>query len=180
MTFQGNSENKYFFNSSQDKISTMSLLFVQFPMIFFFLTIVMWTISRRCKLIFGSHFAISFQTQRKTSQFKPFPSSPMLLFQRESMWETSHRKMSSACIFMQIKVIFIWMVSPRFFYFFRPPFIAWKRLSTSPARRAIFHSVTQYTLWTGCNLSIRPFLATQAKQVEDPLPSVAWQREGQN
>ena len=44
---------------------------------------------------------------------RPFPSSLVPLFQNESKGETFHRKMSSACssIFMQIKVIFIRMVS---------------------------------------------------------------------
>ena len=43
----------------------------------------------------------------------PFPSSLVPLFQNESECETFHMKMSSACsfIFMQIKVIFIRMVS---------------------------------------------------------------------
>ena len=43
---------------------------------------------------------------------RPFPSSLVPLFQKESKCETIHMKMSSACsfIFMQIKVIFI-MVS---------------------------------------------------------------------
>ena len=42
-----------------------------------------------------------------------FPSSLVPLFQNESKCETFHMKMSSACsfIFMQIKVIFIRMVS---------------------------------------------------------------------
>ena len=44
---------------------------------------------------------------------KPFPSSLVPLFQNESKCETFHIKMSSACrfILMQIKVIFIRMVS---------------------------------------------------------------------
>ena len=44
---------------------------------------------------------------------RPFPSSLAPLFQNESKCETFHMKMSSACsfIFMQIKVIFIRMVS---------------------------------------------------------------------
>ena len=44
---------------------------------------------------------------------RPFPSSLGPLFQNESKCETFHMKMSSACsfIFMQIKVIFIRMVS---------------------------------------------------------------------
>ena len=44
---------------------------------------------------------------------RPFPSSVVPLFQNESKCETFHMKMSSACslIFMQIKVIFIRMVS---------------------------------------------------------------------
>ena len=44
---------------------------------------------------------------------RPFPSSLVPLFQNESTCETFHMKMSSACsfIFMQIKVIFIRMVS---------------------------------------------------------------------
>ena len=44
---------------------------------------------------------------------RPFPSSQVPLFQNESICETFHMKMSSACsfIFMQIKVIFIRMVS---------------------------------------------------------------------
>ena len=43
----------------------------------------------------------------------PFPSSLVPLFQNESKCEIFHMKMSSACsfIFMQIKVIFIRMVS---------------------------------------------------------------------
>ena len=46
-------------------------------------------------------------------QNRPFPSSLVSLFQNESKCETSHMKMSSACIFifMQIKVIFIRKVS---------------------------------------------------------------------
>ena len=44
---------------------------------------------------------------------RPFPSSLVPLFRNESKCETFHMKMSSACssIFMQIKVIFIRMVS---------------------------------------------------------------------
>ena len=44
---------------------------------------------------------------------RPFPSSLEPLFQNESNCETFHMKMSSACsfIFMQIKVVFIQMVS---------------------------------------------------------------------
>ena len=44
---------------------------------------------------------------------KPFQSSLVPLFQNQSKCETFHMKMSSACsfIFMQIKVIFIRMVS---------------------------------------------------------------------
>ena len=44
---------------------------------------------------------------------RPFPSSLVPLFQNESKCETFHIKMSSACsfIFMQIKFIFIRMVS---------------------------------------------------------------------
>ena len=44
---------------------------------------------------------------------RPFPSSLVPLFQNGSMCQTFHMKMSSACsfIFMQIKVIFIRMVS---------------------------------------------------------------------
>ena len=44
---------------------------------------------------------------------RPFPSSLVPLFQNESKCETFHMKMSSACSFilMQIKVIFIRMVS---------------------------------------------------------------------
>ena len=44
---------------------------------------------------------------------RPFPSSLVPLFQNESKCETFHMKMSSACsfIFMQIKIIFIRMVS---------------------------------------------------------------------
>ena len=44
---------------------------------------------------------------------RPFPSSVVPLFQNESKCETFHMKMSSTCsfIFMQIKVIFIRMVS---------------------------------------------------------------------
>ena len=40
-----------------------------------------------------------------------FPSFLVPLFQNESKCETFQMKMSSACIFMQIKVIFIRMVS---------------------------------------------------------------------
>ena len=44
---------------------------------------------------------------------RPFPSSLVPLFRSESKWKTFHMKMSSACsfFFMQIKVIFIRMVS---------------------------------------------------------------------
>ena len=44
---------------------------------------------------------------------RPFPSSLVPLFQNESKSETFHEEMSSTCnfIFMQIKVIFIRMVS---------------------------------------------------------------------
>ena len=44
---------------------------------------------------------------------RPFPSSLVPLFQNECKCETFHMKMSSACsfIFMQIKVVFIRMVS---------------------------------------------------------------------
>ena len=44
---------------------------------------------------------------------RPFPSSLVPLFRNESKCETFHMKMSSACsfIFVQIKVIFIRMVS---------------------------------------------------------------------
>ena len=44
---------------------------------------------------------------------RPFPSSLVPLFQSESKWETILMKMSSTCsfIFMQIKLIFIRMVS---------------------------------------------------------------------
>ena len=44
---------------------------------------------------------------------RPFPSSLVPLFQNESKSETFHMKMSSTCSFilMQIKVIFITMVS---------------------------------------------------------------------
>ena len=44
---------------------------------------------------------------------RPFPSSLVPLFQSESKCETFHMKMSSACrfIFLQIKVIFMRMVS---------------------------------------------------------------------
>ena len=44
---------------------------------------------------------------------RPFPSSLVPLFQNESKCETFHMKMISACSFilMQIKVIFITMVS---------------------------------------------------------------------
>ena len=44
---------------------------------------------------------------------RPFPSSPVALFQNESKCEAFHMKMSStySFIFMQIKVIFIKMVS---------------------------------------------------------------------
>ena len=49
----------------------------------------------------------------KVGYNRPFPSSPVPLFQNESKCETFHMKMSSACSFilMQIKVIFIRMVS---------------------------------------------------------------------
>ena len=42
---------------------------------------------------------------------RPFPSCLLPLYQNESTCETFHMKMRSACsfIFMQIKVIFIWM-----------------------------------------------------------------------
>ena len=45
---------------------------------------------------------------------RPFPGSVVSLFQNESKCETFHMKMSSACsfIFMQIKFIFIRIVSP--------------------------------------------------------------------
>ena len=44
---------------------------------------------------------------------KPYANSLVPLFQNESKCETCHMKMSSACslLFMQIKVIFIRMVS---------------------------------------------------------------------
>ena len=44
---------------------------------------------------------------------RPFPTSLVPLLQNESKCETFHMKMNSACsfIFMQIKVIFIRMVS---------------------------------------------------------------------
>ena len=44
---------------------------------------------------------------------RPFPSSLVPLFQNESTSETFHMKMNTACsfIFMQIKFIFIRMVS---------------------------------------------------------------------
>ena len=44
---------------------------------------------------------------------RPFSSSLVPLFQNESKCETFHIKMSSVCcfIFMQIKVIFIRMIS---------------------------------------------------------------------
>ena len=50
---------------------------------------------------------------RKLAYNRPFPSSLVPLFQNESTRETFHMKMSSACsfIFMQIKTIFIRMVS---------------------------------------------------------------------
>ena len=62
-----------------------------------------------------SHFA--FSSQALSSLFRnfnrPFPSSLVPLFQSESKCETFHMKMSSArsFFFMQIKVIFIRMVS---------------------------------------------------------------------
>ena len=48
-----------------------------------------------------------------SSSNRPFPSSLVPLFQNESKCETFHMKVSFACsfIFMQIKVIFIRMVS---------------------------------------------------------------------
>ena len=59
-----------------------------------------------------SHARISWYIERGLFN-GPFPSSPMPLFQNESKCETFHMKMSSVCsfIFMQIKVIFIRMVS---------------------------------------------------------------------
>ena len=46
-------------------------------------------------------------------QIRPFPSALVPLFQNESKCEPFHMKMSSACsfIFMEIKVIFVRMVS---------------------------------------------------------------------
>ena len=51
--------------------------------------------------------------QKATESNRPFPSSLVPLFQNESKCETFHMKMSSArsFFFMQIKVIFIRMVS---------------------------------------------------------------------
>ena len=51
--------------------------------------------------------------KEKKSSNRPFPSSLVPLFQNESKYETFHMKMSLTCsfIFMQIKVIFIRMVS---------------------------------------------------------------------
>ena len=52
------------------------------------------------------------------AQNRPFPSSPLSLLQNESKCETFLMKMISACsfIFMQIKVIFIRMVSQLLVY----------------------------------------------------------------
>ena len=57
---------------------------------------------------------ISYCSQAVTTYLnRPFPSSLVPLFQSESKCETFHMKMSSAhsFFFMQIKVIFIRMVS---------------------------------------------------------------------
>ena len=85
----------------------------------------MFVISRIIKVL-ASVFSLGFQPQlitlastliildiTKTSSNRPFPSSLVPLFQNESKCKTFHMKMSSACSFilMQIKVIFIRMVS---------------------------------------------------------------------
>ena len=56
---------------------------------------------------------LSEQKTLKAANNRPFPSSLVPLFHNESKCETFHMIMSSACsfIFMQIKVIFIKMVS---------------------------------------------------------------------
>ena len=60
-----------------------------------------------------SHMQTSFVLTFSLAENRPFPSSLVPLFQNESKCETFHMNMSSACsfIFMQIKVIFIRMVS---------------------------------------------------------------------
>ena len=66
-------------------------------------------------LVFPYYSSLMFylREQRGRVSNRPFPSSLVPLFQNESKCETFHMKMSSACsfIFMQIKVIFIRMVS---------------------------------------------------------------------
>ena len=66
----------------------------------------------------SSHIQCTFMEQLlnihvSSSGNGPFPSSLLPLFQNASKCETFHMKMSSPCsfIFMQIKVIFIRMVS---------------------------------------------------------------------
>ena len=58
-------------------------------------------------------FKTLFRPTRKHRRIRPFPSSLVPLFETESKCETFHMKMSSACsfLFMQIKAIFIRMVS---------------------------------------------------------------------
>ena len=59
------------------------------------------------------HEVLSYSQRAVNFGNRPFPISLVPLFQNESKCETFHMKMSSACsfIFMQIKVIFIRMVS---------------------------------------------------------------------
>ena len=67
-----------------------------------------------CYFTYQFLFCCSVGTQCITLiSYRPFLSSLVPLFQTESKCETFHIKMSSACsfIFMQIKVIFIRMVS---------------------------------------------------------------------
>ena len=64
--------------------------------------------------VFGRYHRRDHSRRSKVDNFNgPVPSSLVPLFQNESKCETFHMKMSSACsfIFMQIKVIFIRMVS---------------------------------------------------------------------
>ena len=66
-------------------------------------------LSKQTKAGLNCSFVLEFASQHN----RPFRSSVVPLFQNESKCETFHMKMSSACsfIFMQIKVIFITMVS---------------------------------------------------------------------
>ena len=70
---------------------------------------------RTCRTIvlFIKPFALVIVANVICQTNRPFPSSLVPLLQNESKCETFHMKMSSACsfIFMQIKVIFIRMVS---------------------------------------------------------------------